>query len=101
MNLRIPKLTKTAKGQPCMNCGVEDGTTVWAHGKENKGMGIKGEDPVAAWLCFKCHSWLDQGSGWDPTNRYFCRRSEKDEMFDRAFKKTLIQLWEQGLVRMT
>ncbi len=104
MNLRIPKLKDSARGQPCMNCGAQDDTTVWAHSnrqEDGKGMGIKAHDCIGAWLCHKCHLWLDQGIGWDPTHKYFCRASEKAEMFDRAFRKTLIELWEQGLVRMS
>jgi hypothetical protein len=60
MNLR-----ETAHDQPCVRCGVNDGTTVLAHyfgprrGSYGGGMGVKGSDAVAAILCQKCHYHMD------------------------------------------
>lgn len=65
MTYRNPKLTKLAKGKPCVSCGADDYTTVWAHSnllEHGKGRGLKASDACGMLLCFKCHSELDQGN---------------------------------------
>jgi hypothetical protein len=48
-----------------MLCGAEDGTIVAAHANWSdfgKGMSHKASDAAIAFLCFHCHSQIDQGS---------------------------------------
>lgn len=88
MNYRNRKLLDLAREMPCMNCGVDDGTIVAAHGNGaiyGKGMGIKSHDCYFAGLCFRCHYDYDQGSKMT--------RQEKQELFTQAMLKTWIWLW--------
>lgn len=63
--VRLPKYLKAANDQPCIACGVNDGTTVFAHysglyaGRLGKGTGIKAHDVCGADLCHKCHAEMD------------------------------------------
>lgn len=92
---RDKKLTQLARGQSCVNCGVEDGTTVWAHSNQyehGKGAGIKAHDCMGAFLCMRCHTELDQGKEMT--------RDERREFTYRNICKTHIRLWEQGMVKV-
>ena len=100
---RSRKLLDTARDAPCMNCATEDGTIVAAH--ENgqagdKGFANKSHDHRIAFLCHRCHSWLYQGSGMDPTEQYGGNREEKALMWDRAYRLTWRWLWATGKVRV-
>ncbi len=61
-------LRTQARDQPCVACGVNDGTVVLAHyfGPRRHayggGMGHKGHDAVAANLCARCHQRMDTAS---------------------------------------
>lgn len=102
-NYRNAALLRLARDQACQNCGAEDGTTVAAHSNShdpdhgNKGLSLKSHDIFHAHLCHRCHAWLDQGSGNDPTGRF--ASCDKWEMFDRAMHRTWLHLWRSGLVR--
>lgn len=101
-NWRSPALLRAARDQSCVNCGAEDGTIVSAHSNwpdHGKGMSIKAHDCFVAHLCHACHSWLDQGGGYDPTGLWHVK--EKREMFDRAKDKTLLRLFQQGRLKVT
>lgn len=101
-NYRSPALLRHARGQSCTNCGAEDDTIVAAHSnwpEHGKGMSIKAHDCFIAFLCFRCHTWLDQGRGMDPTGTYDV--TEKREMFWRAMEKTLLRLFQQGKVKVS
>ncbi len=101
MNFRSRKLLDLARDQPCANCGCEDGTTVAAHSNmsfHGKGMSIKAHDCFHAHLCLRCHAWLDQGTGRDPTGIYFDR--EKPLMFQRAMDTTTLRLWKSGKIKV-
>jgi len=81
-----------ARSNPCGNCGAEDGTIVGAHANwpwANKGGSIKADDVVAS-LCFRCHAWLDQGFGPDPTGVYDSAGDGKETMWLRAFHATIV-----------
>jgi hypothetical protein len=82
---RDPDLLKLAKGEKCLlEChpycdGDEGSTTVAAHSNElihGKGKGIKADDCMSVWACYKCHCWLDQGTA---------SKREKAKIFDRAW----------------
>ena len=101
MTYRSQKLRDDARGQACANCGAQDDTVVSMHANGNasgKGIGHKGSDALTAWGCFRCHSWLDQGTGLDPTGCYDSVRREKTEMWNAAYRKTMVQRFELGLV---
>lgn len=86
-----------------MNCGCDDGTTVAAHTNElwlGKGRSIKAPDYYTAWLCHRCHAWLDQGAGMDPTGLYEGTRAGKAEMWTRAFLRTVARWFNAGVVEV-
>ena len=62
----MTNLRKLAKDEPCIKCGVDNGTTVLAHynGMYNhwfgNGMGTKSHDLAGMWLCSRCHTDYDQ-----------------------------------------
>lgn len=77
-------------------CNAQDGTIVAAHSnliEHGKGMGSKAHDGMAAWLCHRCHSQLDQGGA--------LTKAERTEYTLRAICRTYIQLWNQGLIEVT
>ena len=103
MNLRVPALLRLARDQACANCGAQDGTVVAAHSNQlihGKGKSIKAHDCFHAHLCARCHAWLDQGSGLDPTNVYGGTWADKEEMFARAMDRTLLRLWQSGAIKV-
>ena len=99
---RNPKILAHARDQVCQNCGREDGTTVAAHSnlaEHGKAKGMKAHDLFEAELCSTCHSWLDQGTGIDPSGRYQDTHSDKREMFLAAMFKTQIILLRDGILK--
>ena len=93
MNYRNNALLKLARGQRCVMCGADDETIVSAHsnlGEHGKGMGIKADDCMSAWLCYGCHTKLDQGSGMT--------RDERRDFTLTAICKTYQEMWRQGLL---
>jgi hypothetical protein len=89
--MRVKKLLTAAKDAPCMACGAFDGTVVAAHRNEGKGMGIKVPDYQVAYLCFRCHSFLD--SGKDMT------RDQRREFWNRAYIKTVAYWFQNQVVK--
>jgi hypothetical protein len=88
---------------PCQNCGWENGGSEPAHSnsqKHGKGMSHKAHDCYFAALCNVCHSWLDQGSGKDPTGLYSDDRADKQAMWRHAFDRTLLELWRRRLIEV-
>lgn len=86
----------------CTNCGhyipegLEPAHSNWStHGK---GASRKADDWAHAGLCNTCHSWLDSGSGDDPTGIW--KDTEKREMWRYAHDKTMRAYWVQGWVRV-
>ena len=89
MNYRNRKLLDAARDQPCMHCGIQGGTTVAAHSnwsRHGKGMSIKAHDCFIAFLCSGCHYEIDQGSKLS--------KVERQQMWQDAFEKTLLHLWQ-------
>lgn len=94
MNYRNKKLLDSAKGMPCQNCGIQDGTVVAAHSnqyRDGRGMGIKAKDFRIAYLCSKCHYLVDFDR--DLT------KDEKTEIWEAAHRKTIGLLFETGVVK--
>jgi hypothetical protein len=99
---RNPKILAHAKGQPCQNCGREDGSTVAAHSnfaEHGKAKGMNAHDLFVAELCGECHRWLDSGTGRDPSGIWQSDRGDKREMFIKAMTKTMIILLRDGVVK--
>lgn len=100
---RNPKILAHAKGQPCQNCGRDDGSTVAAHSnsaEHGKAKGMKAHDLFTAYLCGQCHTWLDSESHRpDPTGVYSPMRADKREMFIKAMFKTQVILLRDGVIR--
>lgn len=93
-------LLDLANGQQCKNCGGSIGV-VSAHSNSmlhGKGKSHKAHDCFVAWLCQRCHEWLDQGLSADPTVRFNGSRADKAEMWQRAANETLLEMWRQGLI---
>jgi hypothetical protein len=62
-------------------------------------MSQKSHDFFVAGICRKCHHWLDFGSeAKDPSGIWDCTRHDKEQMWTRAFEKTLLILWKNGWI---
>lgn len=93
MSYRSPKLLKSAQGQACQYCESR-GTTVSCHANRvalGKGTGIKAPDFYVAWLCQDCHSLYDGRTGR-------LTKAECDELWTRAYLRTVREWFEQGIV---
>lgn len=84
----------------CQNCGsyqLEGCEPAHSNlGEHGKGKGLKAHDCFFAALCHKCHVWLDQGKGKDPSGIFDGTREGKREMFFRAMCATWLWLWKAG-----
>lgn len=97
-----PKIHKHAEGQVCQCCGADDGTIVAAHCNQQehgRGAFLQAHDLFLAYLCSKCHYWLDYGKGTSPCGLYQDTRQDKKEMFAQAMCKTLLILVRDGVLR--
>jgi hypothetical protein len=88
---RNKKILQFANGQPCQNCGKNNGTSVMAHSnamRHGKGVGKKSDDCFVAILCDGCHSDYDQ------------KRNEFTQgHFDDAMCKTIRLLLINGVLK--
>lgn len=86
------KIRRDAEGRACQNCGLEDGSTVNAHcdDLEFKGIGMKSDDALTAWLCSGCHDLVDGRQGK-------LSKESKRGIWDMAFKRTVRQRFRLGL----
>lgn len=78
-----------------MMCGNDDGTVVAAHSnllEHGKGKGMKAHDGMAAWLCYRCHSELDQGTKMN--------KEERRDFMLTAICRTYVQMWNQELIEL-
>lgn len=94
--VRSKRLRDAARGQPCIRCGVDDGTVVLAHytgfrqHEYGKGRGIKCDDHMAADLCMACHQHLD-----NPAQR---KSIEASEEFLHLIARTWRRRIAEGLI---
>lgn len=91
-NYRNERLRRAVASLPCMECGM-DGRTQASHSnqlRDGKGMGLKAHDYRLAALCVECHAELDQGKTMS--------RSERDELWEAAHRRTIGLLFERGLL---
>lgn len=99
---RNAALVALARDQHCANCGSTHGV-VSAHSnwaEHGKGKSRKAHDCFVAWLCWACHTWLDQVSNCtDPTERFEPTREDKYVMWWESHKRTRAEMFNQGLIR--
>lgn len=94
MNYRNPALLRLAKDMPCMMCGMDDGTVVWAHANSQrygKGTGIKCHDCFGAPMCMQCHAIYDSSG---------LPRAVKEENFRLCMERAWLYMWEHGLIKV-
>ena len=93
---------QAAKGQACVRCKRENGTTVSAHytgeGQIDLGKGVGGKlsDLFTAWLCYDCHVYFDQYQGIESKADKEKRSSE----FMICIFETLKQKFDQGIYKI-
>ena len=78
-----------------MMCGGNDDTVVSAHSnllEHGKGKGIKADDSMVAWLCYRCHTEYDQGMKMD--------KAEKRDFILTAIVKTYFIASRKGLIKL-
>ena len=103
LKISSKKICKAAKCQACVNCGINDGTTVAAHYQGmrshnfGKGTGSKPHDVMVAFLCSKCHSMFDAGEG-SFVKDYYLRKTDLSERFLYCVALTIIKLCEMGVL---
>jgi len=76
-------------------CGSNDDTVVAAHSnllEHGKGKGIKADDSMVAWLCYRCHTEYDQGMKMD--------KVEKRDFILTAIVKTYLLASRKGLIKI-
>jgi hypothetical protein len=61
--------------------------------RHGKGGSLKAHDCFFASACRSCHREIDQGKTMS--------REEKFDAWDRAHIRTMLQLWERGLIQVT
>ena len=89
---RNKALLRAVASLPCQLCGRE-GETQAAHAnwtEYGKGMGMKAHDVYSAALCVGYHAGIDQGSKLS--------YQERKELWEAAWRKTMLVLFEDGLV---
>ncbi|MCA2570664.1 hypothetical protein [Microcystis sp. M42BS1] len=77
-----------------MSCGVSDDTIVAAHSnqlRDGKGRGVKAHDYRIAYLCYTCHTAIDQGKDLNKQDRV--------DLWETAHRKTIGWLFENGKLK--
>jgi hypothetical protein len=100
MNYRNPRLLQTARGKDCLLqipgvCNGNPETVVACHAnwtEYGKGGALKAHDVFHARGCSACHAELDQGNKLD--------YEEKKYYWQRGFERTMLALFDEGLVRV-
>ncbi|WP_017907430.1 DUF1364 family protein [Xanthomonas sp. SHU 199] len=98
MNYRDRKLLDLAYQLDCqvqLHGICEGGTGEPAHSNQSrhgKGGALKAHDCFFASSCRACHRELDQGRTMN--------REEKFEAWQRAHERTMLALWQLGLIRV-
>ena len=103
MNYQNEKLTRLARGQPCMFhlegiCNNNPETTVWAHSnwqEHGKGYGLKAHDCFGAFSCSACHDYIDVQS-----RRIGIPTEARKAIWRSAADATLLFLWRDGLIKV-
>jgi hypothetical protein len=100
---RSKKMLEAAKGQSCVNCGVNDDTIVACHYQGmradafGRGKGRKAHDLLVADLCSGCHSSFDNYSASMVADPLF-KKIDLSELFMYCVLMTLIRRVRQGVL---
>ncbi|MGJ3499902.1 hypothetical protein PsalN5692_04006 (plasmid) [Piscirickettsia salmonis] len=100
---RSKALREASRGRPCVRCGNDDGTTVYAHYTGlrqqafGKGRGVKCGDLYGADLCMRCHSYFDQYQG---CNGSYETKTALSEDFMFCILKTHERNEREGVIRV-
>ena len=95
MTYRNSKLLKSARGAQCQSCGIIDGTIVAAHSnqlRDGRGYAHKSADYRVAYLCHRCHDYVDGRAG-------NLDKQGKIDMWEEAHRKTIGFLFETGVIK--
>ena len=95
MNYRNAKILRAAKESPCQLCGADDKTIVAAHSnqqRDGKGFGIKAHDYRVAYLCYRCHHEIDQGSKMT--------KDERRQAWEDAHRATIGWLFDRHWLKV-
>lgn len=90
---RNNKLLKLAQQSPCQLCGIQNETVVAAHSnqlRDGKGRGLKAHDYRIAYLCYTCHTNIDQSNK--------LTKQQKEYEWEEAHRRTIGWLFEQGFI---
>lgn len=100
--MKQSRITKSAKGQPCIRCGVDDGTIRCCHyngfraESYGKGRGIKCHDLASAELCSECDDMLSE------SNYHLypggSKNIERSELFLHLIIRTNIRRMDRGVI---
>ncbi|MGZ5081546.1 MAG: DUF968 domain-containing protein [Usitatibacter sp.] len=97
-----PRLLREAGAASCVMCGANDGTVVAAHsnqGEHGKGKGLKAHDIYVAYLCHRCHAYVDHQLRNDPTGVWGDTQAERVEFFNKAMHKTWLLWARRGWIK--
>lgn len=95
MKYRNKKILELAKEAPCQCCGNNDGTVVAAHSnqlRDGKGTGIKAQDYRVAYLCHRCHGYVDSDAK--------ATREEKRNLWEEGHRNTIAWLFENDHIKI-
>jgi len=93
--IRSKKITQSAKDEDCTMgspvCNGNPATVCWRHsnyGDDGKGWGIKAHDILGFYGCQPCEYWFSH------------QASKEDKLFYffRAWKRSIIRLFEKGVI---
>lgn len=78
----------------CQSCQSTSPTIVAAHSnqlRDGKGRGLKAHDYRVAYLCYECHTEIDQGK---------LSKEEKRELWEDAHRRTIGWLFENNHIKI-
>ena len=94
-HIRSKAIRNAANGEACTICGLNNGTTVFAHFNESwagKGIGIKADDLAGMFLCNIHHDIYD--------GRAISVPPMLDSHVLRAYYRTIRRLFEKGVIKL-
>lgn len=92
---RSEKLTKQAQNYDCQSCGkYKPSVPAHANWQEyGKGASLKAHDCFVAFVCPHCHDLIDGRVG-------YLSADEKKDMWTKAWLKTIVLWFEEGIVNV-
>jgi len=94
--MKQSKITKSAKGKTCINCGASDAYACHYNGprqhRYGKGRGIKCHDIASAELCHECDQMFTEGSD----NPMWETKWDRSEHFQHLIILTNMRRYDDG-----